>query len=68
MTEWEFEALASELTAANGRIVMISDLQTGALAEVMEAFLAAFGAKGKLYFYEPFNYERCDRRIRRFSA
>ena len=57
MTEWEFEALASELTAANGHIVMISDLQTGAMAEVMEAFVAAFGAKGNLYFYEPFNYE-----------
>jgi Fe-S-cluster-containing dehydrogenase component/anaerobic selenocysteine-containing dehydrogenase len=57
MTEWEFGALASELNAAKGRIIMISDLQTGALAEVMQSFLAAFDAKDELYFYEPFNYQ-----------
>ena len=35
---------------------MLSDLQTGALAEVMERFAAAFGSS-RVLFYEPFNYE-----------
>jgi Fe-S-cluster-containing dehydrogenase component/anaerobic selenocysteine-containing dehydrogenase len=59
MSEWQgpIEELASQLEQAKGRIVFISDLQTGALAEVMAKFVEAFGAKDRLYFYEPFNYE-----------
>jgi len=41
---------------AGGKVVVLSDLQTGALAEVMERFAAAFGSS-RVLFYEPFNYE-----------
>jgi len=39
-----------------GKVAVLSDLQTGALAEVMQRFVAAFGSD-RLLFYEPFNYE-----------
>jgi len=39
-----------------GRIDVISDVQTGALAEVMESFAAAFGT-GPPISYEAFSYE-----------
>ncbi len=58
MDEWAgpIEELATILKHAAGKVIIISDLQTGALSEVMENFLDAFDSKGKLYFYEPFNY------------
>ena len=40
----------------DGKVAVLSDLQTGALAEVMERFAAAFGSP-RVLFYEPFNYE-----------
>jgi Fe-S-cluster-containing dehydrogenase component/anaerobic selenocysteine-containing dehydrogenase len=58
MDEWAgpIEEVATILKHSTGKVIIISDLQTGALSEVMENFLEAFGSKGKLYFYEPFNY------------
>jgi molybdopterin-containing oxidoreductase family iron-sulfur binding subunit len=49
-------AIAARLRQSGGRAVIVSDLQTGALAEIMEAFAAAFGG-GRVLHYEPFNYE-----------
>jgi len=47
---------AEDLKKIKGKVVIISDLQTGALYEVMESFLEAFDSKDRLYLYEPFNY------------
>jgi molybdopterin-containing oxidoreductase family iron-sulfur binding subunit len=44
------------LNKFKGKVIIISDLQTGALYEAMESFLEAFDSKGRLYLYEPFNY------------
>ena len=38
-----------------GRVAVMSDIQTGAMAEIMEAFAKTFG--GRVLYYEPFNYE-----------
>lgn len=53
---WQ-EALSSISTrlSSGGRAVILSSLQTGALAEAMAAFASAF--RGELLFYEAFNYE-----------
>jgi anaerobic selenocysteine-containing dehydrogenase/Fe-S-cluster-containing dehydrogenase component len=48
--------ISGKLQAAGGRAVVLSGLETGALAEVMDRFAAAFGSKTALY-YEAFNYE-----------
>ncbi len=55
---WEeaVAALAARLQTGKGRVALISDLQTGALAEVMQAFVTAFGSE-RLLFFEAFNYE-----------
>jgi Fe-S-cluster-containing dehydrogenase component/anaerobic selenocysteine-containing dehydrogenase len=50
------EELGGILKKSEGKVTIISDLQTGALLEVMESFLEAFDSKGRLYLYEPFNY------------
>jgi Fe-S-cluster-containing dehydrogenase component/anaerobic selenocysteine-containing dehydrogenase len=50
------EELGSRLKKSTGKITIISDLQTGALREVMESFLDAFDSKDRLFVYEPFNY------------
>ncbi|QWV93455.1 4Fe-4S dicluster domain-containing protein [Geomonas oryzisoli] len=42
--------------AHGGRVALLSSLQTGAQAEVLQAFAAAFGSD-RLLFYEPFNCE-----------
>jgi molybdopterin-containing oxidoreductase family iron-sulfur binding subunit len=47
--------IGAKLRQARGRVAVLSDLQSGALAEVMERFVAAFGSD-RLLFYEPFNY------------
>ena len=49
------QAIAGKL-AAGGKVAVLSSLQTGALAEVMRSFTAAFGSD-RLLFYEAFNYE-----------
>jgi molybdopterin-containing oxidoreductase family iron-sulfur binding subunit len=54
-----WEAAISDIAgrlSAGGKVAVLSDLQTGALAEVMERFAAAFGTQRPL-FYEPFDYE-----------
>ncbi len=48
--------IGAQLRKSEGHVAVLSDLQTGALAEVMERFAAAFGSD-RLLFYEPFNYE-----------
>lgn len=55
--QWDraLNAIASRLYAG-GKVAVLSSLQTGALAEVMTAFAAAFGSD-RVLFYEPFNYE-----------
>ena len=50
------EELGGVLKKSQGKVTVISDLQTGALLEVIESFLEAFDSKGRLYLYEPFNY------------
>lgn len=59
MDTWDgpLEEVSASLKRANGKITIISDLQTGALDEVMQSFLDAFGSKDRLFYYEPFNYE-----------
>ncbi len=56
-SSWEqaLAAIAAKL-AAGGKVAVLSSLQTGALAEVMQRFAGAFGSD-RLLFYEPFNYE-----------
>jgi molybdopterin-containing oxidoreductase family iron-sulfur binding subunit len=44
------------LAKAGAKAALLSDLQTGALAQVMVRFAAALGA-GRPLFYEPFSYE-----------
>jgi molybdopterin-containing oxidoreductase family iron-sulfur binding subunit len=54
-----WEAAISDIAGrlrAGGKVAVLSDLQTGALAEVMERFAATFGSS-RVLFYEPFNYE-----------
>ncbi len=50
------KAIAARLKEKKGKLWVISDLQTGALAEVLESFSKAFGGEKVIYF-EPFNYE-----------
>jgi len=51
-----FEGIGKRLKAAGSKVAVITDLQTGAMAEVIDAFIAAFGSK-RLLVYEPFSYE-----------
>jgi anaerobic selenocysteine-containing dehydrogenase len=39
------------------RLFVVSDLQTGALAEVMQDFQRAVGLPGEVVFYQPFAYD-----------
>ena len=50
------EEIGKQLRERPGRIVLLSDLQTGGLAGLMHSFADTFGSK-RLAFYEPFNYE-----------
>lgn len=51
------EAIAGRLHKG-GRAVLVSNLETGSLAEVMRTFAERFGGgAGRPLFYEPFNYE-----------
>jgi molybdopterin-containing oxidoreductase family iron-sulfur binding subunit len=47
--------VAAFVSRGQGRVWILSDLQTGALKEVMHAFHSQFFAN--VFFYEPFNYE-----------
>jgi Fe-S-cluster-containing dehydrogenase component/anaerobic selenocysteine-containing dehydrogenase len=47
---------ADSLKAAK-RVFIVSDLQTGTLAEVMQAFQKAMGVSGEVLFYEAFAHE-----------
>lgn len=58
--EVKWEAAISEIAAAVGkarRIFLISDVQTGAAAEVMDEFCKSLGKPAEVIYYEPFNYE-----------
>ena len=48
--------IGAQLRDSGGRVAILSDLQTGALAETMIQFVRAFGSE-RLLSYEPFNYE-----------
>ena len=48
--------IARLLGAPGGRVAVISQLETGSLAELLQEFAGAFGS-GRLLFYEPFDYE-----------
>ena len=50
------DEIGSRIKAARGSVHVLSDLQTGALSEVMEGFAAAVG-QGPPLLYEPFSYE-----------
>jgi anaerobic selenocysteine-containing dehydrogenase/Fe-S-cluster-containing dehydrogenase component len=50
------EEVAQALKKAK-RLLLLSDLQTGALAEVMQQFHRAVGLPGQVAFYEAFAYE-----------
>ena len=47
--------LGEKLRKAGTRVAVLSDLQTGSLAELMRRFVRAFGSD-RLLFYEPFGY------------
>ncbi len=49
------DIVGKALAAANGRVAVMSDLQTGTLADIMERFTATLGRQ--MILYEPFNYE-----------
>ncbi len=57
-TDWAtaLGRLGERLEKGGGRVAILSDLQTGTLAEVMTAFIRSFGSD-RLLFYEVFNYE-----------
>lgn len=50
------EDIGRRLAGARGRVAIVSDVQTGALAELMQTFLASFDSD-RLVLFEPFNYE-----------
>ena len=55
-TDWKtaVAAIGGRLREGKGKVVLISDLQTGALAEVLETF-AGFG-QGDAAYFEPLDY------------
>jgi molybdopterin-containing oxidoreductase family iron-sulfur binding subunit len=53
-------AIAARLAPKRGRVVLLSDLQTGTLDELMRAFCSTIGAAAPLY-YEPVNYPALSR-------
>ena len=50
------EATGRRVREAGGRVAILSDLQTGALSEIMREFVRAAGSE-RLLFYEPLNAE-----------
>ncbi len=55
--DWEsaIAAISDDIKKTNGRVLIISDLQTGSLAGLMERFASA--NNGKVLWYEAVNYE-----------
>jgi len=55
--DWEtaIAEIGGRMRQSRGRVVLLSDLQAGALTDLMRAFAAAFGSARPL-FYEPFSY------------
>ena len=49
-------AIGGRVRESRGRVALLSDLQTGALAELMRQFVRACGSD-RICFYEPFNHE-----------
>jgi molybdopterin-containing oxidoreductase family iron-sulfur binding subunit len=49
-------AIAAQLQKAEGRLAVVSQLETGTLAEIMQTFTETFGSK-RLLLYERFDYE-----------
>src|SRR5574337_1166479 len=50
-----FARIGERLREANGRVAIMSRLETGSLAEIMSAFAKTFGSN-RLLFYEAFDY------------
>lgn len=50
-------AEAADAVQNAGRLVIVSDLQTGALAQIMQQFPLAVGVPGQVVFHEAFAYE-----------
>ncbi|MFZ0389508.1 MAG: molybdopterin dinucleotide binding domain-containing protein [Calditrichia bacterium] len=55
---WEtaLQEIGSRIKNRKGRLLVLSDLQTGTLAEIMQQFAAGLGAPEVLY-YETYNYD-----------
>ncbi len=50
------EPIGNHIKTTTGKVALMSGLQTGTLAEIMQAFVKAFGSD-RIIFHEPFNYE-----------
>ncbi len=50
-----YSAIGERLQKANGRVALMSRLETGTLAEIMSAFARGFGSN-RVLFHEAFNY------------
>jgi molybdopterin-containing oxidoreductase family iron-sulfur binding subunit len=50
------EPIGNHIKPTTGKVALMSGLQTGALAEIMQSFVKAFGSD-RIIFCEPFNYE-----------
>ena len=50
------EPIGNLIKPTTGKVALMSGLQTGTLAEIMQSFVKAFGSD-RIIFYEPFNYE-----------
>ncbi len=47
--------IGERIGKANGRIALISRLETGTLSEILSSFISGFGSD-RILFYEPFHY------------
>ncbi|MCX5769667.1 MAG: 4Fe-4S dicluster domain-containing protein [Candidatus Hydrogenedentes bacterium] len=51
-----FAELGAGLRGNISRVLIVSRLETGALAELFKAFAGAFGTESRVLYYEPFDY------------
>jgi molybdopterin-containing oxidoreductase family iron-sulfur binding subunit len=49
--------IADILKSSKGRLLLVSNIQTGTMDELMRQFIQKFNAESKLVYWEPFNYE-----------
>lgn len=58
-SDWHqaIEKIALRLRQTRGRVFFVSNLQTGAFAELAKAFSLKFHRESKCLFWEPFDYE-----------